>query len=204
MSQPLGADRTSERPRLQLMTKRTTPPGSKRRVLLGEITGAHGIKGEVMIRSFTEPPDGIGAYGPLESESGSESYVVRVKRVTDRGVIAELENVSDRTAAERLKGVRLFVDRTRLPPLAPGEYYRYDLIGLVACDATGEVIGTVIDVVNYGASDILEIRLMPSKRVELIPLEEAFVPRIDVDGGKLFVVIPEASPDDEPGPGVLS
>jgi 16S rRNA processing protein RimM len=186
------------------MTKRTTPPGSKRRVLLGEITGAHGIKGEVMIRSFTEPPDGIGAYGPLESESGSESYVVRVKRVTDRGVIAELENVSDRTAAERLKGVRLFVDRTRLPPLAPGEYYRYDLIGLVACDATGEVIGTVIDVVNYGASDILEIRLMPSKRVELIPLEEAFVPRIDVDGGKLFVVIPEASPDDEPGPGVLS
>src|SRR5947207_358763 len=83
------------------------------RILLGRIAGAHGIRGEVIIHAFTEPPENIAAYGPLSDEAGARTFRIETARATAKGVVARLAGVSDRTAAEALKGVALYVDRDR-------------------------------------------------------------------------------------------
>ena len=87
----------------------------KKPVLLGQIIGAHGIRGEVMIRSFAEMPEDIGAYGPLSDAAGKRTFVVVAAKASAKGVIARIKGIDDRTAAEALKGIELFVDRSALP-----------------------------------------------------------------------------------------
>ena len=105
-----------------------------RRVLLGRIAGAHGVRGEVRIRSFTAEPASIVSYGPLADEPGTREFKLLL-RGTVRGdeLIARIEGVDDRNAAEALRGTELYVDRDRLPPIEnASEYYEVDLIGLEA------------------------------------------------------------------------
>src|SRR5688572_13949524 len=102
----------------------------QRRVLLGHIAGAHGIRGAVLVRSYTAEPAAIAGYGALETEDGSARYVLSVEGATAKGLICRIAGVGDRTAAEALKGVALYVARDRLPPPDAGEYYHADLIGL--------------------------------------------------------------------------
>lgn len=162
-----------------------------RRILLGEITGAHGIRGEVIIRSYTEAPEDIAAYGPLGSEANDRSFTITVRRAMPKGVVAAIAGLSDRTAAEKLKGTRLYVPRSALPATADSEYFHADLIGLDAIDATGAEIGHVIAVHNFGAGDILEIRKAGAKETLLIPFTDAAVPRVDVAAGQVVVALPE-------------
>ena len=171
-------------------------PG-ERRILLGRIVGAHGIRGEVLVKSFTGEPDAIGAYGPLSNEAGTRSFSLRVVRVTAKGVIARLDGIGDRTAAEALKGIDLYVSRDRLPPPSEGEFYHEDLIGLAAVDPGGQLIGTVVAVTNYGAGDLLEIRLHGLSRTALVPFQDAFVPSVDIAAGRLTVVLASAADDDD-------
>jgi 16S rRNA processing protein RimM len=105
--------------------------------------------------------------------------------------------VNDRNAAEALKGVALYVDRARLPSAEEGEFYHADLVGLAAEDREGHRIGTVVAVENYGAGDILELRLEGSRQTEMIPFADAFVPEVDVAGGRIVVVLPAADTADE-------
>src|SRR5204863_4373102 len=141
-------------------------------ILLGRIAGAHGIRGEVIIHAFTEPPENIAAYGPLSDEAGARTFEIAIAHVTAQGVVARLAGVSDRTAAEALKGVALYVDRDRLPAAAEGEYYHADLIGMAAVDPAGQRIGEIVAVQNFGAGDLLEIRLAGRGRTELIPFTD--------------------------------
>lgn len=173
---------------------------AKRRVLLGEIGPAHGIHGEVVVRSYTGLPEDIAAYGPLEDEAGARTIELSVVRVTGKGVVVRILGVADRTAAERLRGTRLYIARDRLPEAADGEYYHSDLLGLKAVSPSGVIIGHVLAVQNFGAGDLLEIRLADSKATEFVPLDEAFVPEIDLDRGLLTVVMPELI-DGEIAPG---
>ena len=122
-----------------------------RRVLLGHISAAHGLRGEVLVKTYTGEPRDIAAYGPLTDETGAHRLELKVVRVTDKGVIARVAGVGDRTAAERIKGVKLYVGRDRLPVAAEGEYYHADLIGLDAVSEAGERIGHVVAVQNFGA-----------------------------------------------------
>jgi 16S rRNA processing protein RimM len=161
-----------------------------RRILLGRITAPHGIRGDVFIDSYASEPQAVTAYGPLESEDGARAFDVSVVRVTPKGVIAHIAGVDDRTGAERLKGQKLFVDRARLPAASENEFYRADLIGLAATDTEGNAIGTVVAVENYGAGDILELRLDGRPKTELIPFSDAFVPLVDIPGGRVVVVLP--------------
>lgn len=170
---------------------------AKRQVLLGHIAGAHGIRGEVLIKSHTAEPEGIGAYGPLTDETGTRTFTLRVVRVTAKGVIARIAGVCDRTAAETLSGLRLYVDRDRLPAAADGEFYHEDLIGLEARDANGDGIGEVVGVHCYGAGDLLEIRMPGRRQTELIPFTSAFVPTVDVAGRQVTVIVPSAAPDED-------
>jgi 16S rRNA processing protein RimM len=174
------------------------------RVLLGHIAGAHGIRGAVLIKSYTGAPEAIASYGPLSDERG-RSFELEVLRITAKGVIAQIRGVSDRTTAEALKGVRLWAERSQLPPTAGNEYYHSDLIGLEALSPEGERIGEVLSVQNYGAGDLLEIRLKDGGKTELLPFADAFVPEVDIAGGRLIVILPQASPEPEDeGPGGIS
>ena len=168
-----------------------------RRILLGRIAAPHGIRGDVVIESYTSEPQAIAAYGPLESEDGTRPIEIRVVRVTPKGVIAHVAGVDDRTSAESLKGLSLYVERERLPAAAEGEYYRADLIGLAAEDRDGRKVGTVVAVENYGAGDILELRLEGRAKTELIPFSDAFVPVVDIAGGRVVVVLPEVDAADD-------
>jgi 16S rRNA processing protein RimM len=160
-------------------------------VLLGHICGAHGIRGDVVIISHTADPAAIGDYGPLQDETG-RSLTVKVLRVTQKGVIARLEGIADRDAAEALKGHKLFLPRDRLPTARDGEFYHADLIGLAVEDSSGKRIGEVVAVQNFGAGDLLEIRLAGSPKTVLVPFRDAFVPVVDIAARKLRI-------DDIPG-----
>jgi 16S rRNA processing protein RimM len=170
---------------------------AKSRILLGRIAGAHGIRGEVVIHAYTAAPEDIGGYGPLSDATGARSFAIASLRVTAKGVVARLEGITDRTAAEALKGVELYVDRARLPAAAEGEFYHADLIGLAAVDPAGEAIGEIVGVQNYGAGDLLEIRFAGSGRTELVPFTEACVPEVDLAARRAVVVLQAASDEEE-------
>jgi 16S rRNA processing protein RimM len=165
--------------------------GSDGRILLGHISAAHGLKGEVLVKTYTGAPQDIAAYGPLESEDGGRRVALKVMRVTPKGVIARIAGVGDRTAAEALAGLRLYVERAALPPADEGEFYHADLLGLTAVSEDGTTVGEVVAVENYGAGDLLEIRLAGTGRTELVPFTDAFVPTVDLAGRRVVVLMPE-------------
>lgn len=159
-------------------------------ILLGHISTAQGIRGEVVIKSHTAAPEDIAAYGPLFDETGTRTFDINVVRVAKKGVIAKIAGITDRNAAETLRGTKLFVPRDRLPEAGDDEVYHTDLIGLEAVTAEGETVGEVIAVQNFGAGDLLEIRLAGKQRTEFVPLDDHFVPEIDVESGRVTVVMP--------------
>jgi 16S rRNA processing protein RimM len=174
----------------------------ERRVLMGVITGAHGVKGEVRVKSFTAEPAAIAAYGPLEDERGGRRLALELAGTVRGMLIARIAGVADRNEAERLKGTRLFLPRAALPQPAAEEYYHADLIGLAAVLKDGSALGRVRAVHGYGAGDSLEIERADGKSV-LVPFTEAAVPEIDVAGGRLVVDPPEGlfeTPPAEPEP----
>lgn len=170
------------------------------RILLGRIVAAHGIRGDVLVASFTQRPEDIAAYGALSDAAGTRAFRLRVVRVTAKGVVARIEGVGDRSAAEALRGAELWIDRARLPAADADEFYHADLIGLAAVSPTGAVVGRVVGVENYGAGDLLDIRLEGTGRTELVPFTDAFVPEVDVAGGRLVVRMPDEAAEDDDGP----
>jgi 16S rRNA processing protein RimM len=170
------------------------------RILLGRIVAAHGVRGEVLVRSYAEAPESIGAYGPLAAPSAGRPIELSVVRMTAKGVIARVAGVSDRNGAEALAGTDLYVDRVQLPAIGEDEFYHADLIGLTAAAPDGSEIGRVVGVHNFGAGDLIEVALTASRRTELVPFNERFVPEVDVPGGRIVVVLPEPSELDQDGP----
>jgi 16S rRNA processing protein RimM len=168
------------------------------RVLLGRITGAHGLKGEVKIAAFTAQPEDIASYGPLSDGAGERRFEILSLRAAGNGsVIARLKGAGDRDQAEALRGTELYVERAALPPAGSGEYYHSDLIGLSAVSPDGEALGEIAAIQNFGAGDLLEIRAPGSRQTELIPFEEAFVPVVDLEARRVTIVRPVYEPDAE-------
>ncbi len=161
------------------------------RVLLGRISGAHGLKGEVKIAAFTAEPSDVAAYGLLTNAGGDKSFEIVSFRSAGGGtVIARLKGVGDRNAAEALRGSDLYVERAVLPPVGDGEYYHSDLIGLTAVSPDGEVLGEIAAIHNYGAGDLLELRPVSGRQTELIPFESAHVPKVDLEARQVTLVRP--------------
>jgi len=161
------------------------------RICVAQIGGAHGIRGEVKLKSFTADPMAVKDYGPLMSEDGSASFEIEALRPAKGHLVARLRGVEDRDAAERLAHLRLFVPRERLPPAGADEFYYVDLIGLVAVTADGTEVGTVIAVHDFGAGDILELRPRAGGTTIMLPFTDAFVPAVDVAAGRITVAPPE-------------
>ena len=161
----------------------TAPDRSERRSALAAVAGAHGVKGELRLKLFSDSVESLSRHEKL--------YVGGVERrllfVRDGGktAVARFEDISDRSAAEALRGSLIEVDRPALPPLEDGEYYHADLIGLAAVDRDGNAIGQITSVENYGAGDLLEIE-HEGKR-SLIPFRDG----IAEFSGDRIVIDPE-------------
>lgn len=167
--------------------------------MMGTIGAPRGIKGDIRIKSFTEDPRDLAAYGSLWSADGSREFRVKVIGETKGQVIARIKGVADRNAAEALKGTDLYVPRDVLPPPEDDAFYHVDLIGLRAETTHGEFLGEVRAVFDHGAGDVLDLGGGPYKGL-MVPFTLDAVPEVDLAGGKLIVDPPEGllePPDDD-------
>jgi 16S rRNA processing protein RimM len=157
-------------------------PGD-RPVTLAVIIGAHGVTGEVRLKVFTED---LGRYKSFNQGK----LTLKSVRHGSNGAIARIAEVTDRNAAEAMRGTELTVPRADLPPLGEGEYYHADLLGLPVISTAGEPLGQVVAIDNFGAGDVIEIE-RPDKKRFMVPMRAEAVPdwddaRLVVDAG--FVV----------------
>jgi len=157
---------------------------NERRIALAAVAGAHGVKGELRLKLFSESSESLAAHGRL-FVGGAERRLLAI-RDGGKTAVACFEGIADRSAAEALRGSLVEVERSALPSLEEGEYYHVDLIGLAAVDGDGNAVGTVVAVENYGAGDLLEIEFAGGKR-SLIP----FKPGIADLGDGQIVLDPE-------------
>ena len=174
---------------------RSEPPGCPDLVLLGEFGRAHGLNGEVRLKSFTADPLAIASYNPLIADGG-RSVTLKSVRQAPGGV----PDLSDRArsraspparAPKRSIGMRLHLDRDKLPPPDDGdEFLLADLIGLAVHNAAGAVLGAVVAVPNYGGGDLLEIGPRRGGATALLPFTLAFVPEVDLAGRRVVVNAP--------------
>ena len=153
----------------------------ERRIALAAVAGAHGVKGELRLKLFSDSVDSISAHQAMYVGGASR----RLLAIRDSGkmAVARFEGIADRSAAEALRGSLVEVDRSSLPSLEEGEYYHADLIGLPAVDAQGGAVGNVVSVENYGAGDLLEIEADDGKR-SLIPFRAGIA---DLDGDRIVL-----------------
>jgi 16S rRNA processing protein RimM len=164
------------------------------RILVAQIGAAHGLRGEVRLRSFTAEPMAVKDYGALESEDGARRFEIESLRPAKDVLIARLAGIADRTTAEALRNLRLFVARDRLPPPADDEFYHADLIGLAAVAPDGRNLGTVVAVQNFGAGDLIEVKFVDGATV-MLPFTKTIVPEIDVVGGRVVIDVPADADD---------
>ena len=155
-------------------------------VLLGVVLSAHGLKGEVKVKTFTGTPDALGAYGPVVTQDGRQLHVAHLRPTKADEAVVQFKGVSGRDGAESLKGQRLSVSRSALPEPEEDEFYLADLIGLSVEDKAGKPLGTVKGVHNFGAGDVLEI----DGAVEYLPFTEETVPVVDLKNRRIVVVPP--------------
>ncbi|GMA77048.1 ribosome maturation factor RimM [Methylorubrum aminovorans] len=179
-------------------------------MLLGEFGRPHGLHGEVRLKSYTGEPLAIAGYGPLRASDGRTLELDDVRPAPGGSsdlLIVRVKGVDDRSGAEALNRVTLAIARERLGDVEDeDEFFLTDLIGLTVEDGTGTVIGTIVAVPNYGGGDLLEIRPAAGGPTALLPFTKAFVPSLDLAGGKVVADPPEdlfappgPKPADDPG-----
>ena len=150
-----------------------------RPVTLAAIAGAHGVRGEVRLKLFGEGAESLRAFSVFEA--GTRKLTLKSVRPANQGAVATFAEITDRSAAEALRGTLLTVPRSALPPLAEGEYYHHDLLGLPCVSTDGSAIGEVVAIDNFGAGDILEIAKPDGKRF-MVPMTAQAVPEWNDDG----------------------
>ena len=144
-------------------------------ITLAAIAGAHGITGEVRLKLFGQGLESLQAHKVFVA--GGRTLTLKSLRPDKIGAVARFAEVGDRTAAEGLRGTLLAVPRDSLPPLAEGEYYHADIIGLAVVDTDGAPVGVVTAIENYNAGDILEITLADGKTA-MVPFKPPAVPEV--------------------------
>ena len=159
-------------------------------ICVGAVAGSYGVAGEVRLKSFCAEPEAIADYGPLFTEDGSRSFTIKLTRPVAGGLGARMSGVLTKEQADALKGLSLYVDRSRLPKLPDDEYYHSDLIGLEVRDTGGVVLGQVTAMHNHGAGDLMEIG-GPGGKAVLVPFTLAVVPTVDLASGRVVVDMPE-------------
>lgn len=157
---------------------------------MAEIVGVHGIKGMLTLKVFSDTPEKLMDYMPLCDASGQKTFDFVTFQPHGNIYLITLEGITDRTAAEKLRGTQLYMPRERLPKIKDKDtYYHTDLMGLTAKSPEGEALGRIIMVANYGAGDLLEIK-PPKGASYLIPFTKAIVPAVDLEKREATVIVP--------------
>jgi 16S rRNA processing protein RimM len=159
-------------------------------VLIAAVIGAHGLKGDVKVKTFTATPEALARYRRLHAKDGRVFTNAQFRPGNADEAVVTFSEVVDRNTAEGLKGLELFVARDTLPAPDENEFYHADLIGLSAMDEADRVIGTVKAIHNYGAGDVIEIARGEGDTV-LLPFARDFVPMVDVANGRVVIAVPE-------------
>ena len=184
--------RGSDRHGTQSESGNGSAPSRTDTVLVARFGAAHGVRGEIRLWSFTADPLAIADYGPLESKDGRRQFVIDTLRPNKDFLVARIDGVGDRNAAEALRNVELYLPRERLPEIDEDDTWYYaDLVSLAAVAPDGTDVGTVAAVYNFGAGDIVEIAPASGGKTLLLPFTEAVVPEVDVKAKRIVVVLPE-------------
>ncbi len=158
-----------------------------KRICLGKIVGVHGIKGEFKVKSFTAIDTDISSYGPLEDKTSSRQFELKVIGHSKDLLRIKVKGIDDRTLAETFIGTELYAPRGVFPVLKDEEtYYEADLVGLEVYDESKNKVAKVSGFYNFGAGDILEIKLL-NNRQEMIPFNKSYVPTINLEEGYIIV-----------------
>ena len=166
-------------------------------VCVGVITTAHGVRGLVKVKSFTRNAADFAAFGELSDASAKRSFKVQIVGKNKDLFLVQIDSVTDRNAAEALRGTELFVSRSKLPETEQDEFYYADLVGMTAKSPEGNVLGKVAAVYNFGAGDMLEIEGVE----DFISFCQKNVPEVDVKNREMTVCLPEsveAKPEERP------
>lgn len=164
---------------------------SQGRLCVGEISTVHGVRGLVKVRAYGDDPQTLEAYGPLyASETGDKTHTLKLKHQAGGVWVATVDDITDRDVAEKLRGTKLWIDRSQLPELDEEDgFYHTDLIGLKVVGIDGKEWGEVLAVENFGASDLLEIK--PAGQPSFyIPFVDSFVPDVNLDTGIITIDMP--------------
>jgi len=165
------------------------------RLCIGVVVGAHGVRGALRIKPFTEDPADLTAYGPLTTETG-QKWRLKGASVDGKGVVtAKIDGVEDRNQAEALKGAKLYIERGALPEAEEDEFYIADLIGLPAQSPSGEPLGTIKAVFNFGAGEIVEVSGEAGDI--LVPFTRRAVPVVDVKARRVVIDPPVLTEDED-------
>src|SRR3984893_10525848 len=170
-------------------------PAEAWRVCVGVVTGPQGVPGAVRIKSFTEVPEDVAGYGPLEDETGRRQFDLHLCGVAKGVLIARLPGIENRDQAEALRGLRLYLPRSALPQPEAEEYYHADLIGLDAVLEDGTRVGRVRALYDFGAGDTLELA-RPGAQPVMVPFTRAVVPVVELAKGQLVLDPPPGLLDD--------
>ncbi len=159
-------------------------------ILIGEIVAAHGIKGQVRVKTYTGKPEAIGGYSAITDEAGAP-VSLKVTSTKNTIAIVTLRGITDRNAAEKLVGKKLYTARAALPETQAGEFYHADLKGLEVRDISGTVLGKIKNMHDFGAGAIMEITLAASGKFEMLPYNPNVVREVNIPGGYIVIEMPE-------------
>lgn len=168
---------------------------SEEKICLGAIVGVHGIRGEVKVKSFSDDEKNLVRYGEVCDECGNKTFSLKIVGHSKDLLRVKIKGVDDRTTAETLIGTGFYIKRNSLPELKDDEFYHTDLIGLNAQNKNGDILGKVNALYNFGAGDILEVRLNDNS-LEMVPFTSAFVPEINIKNGYIIVEMMQFAADE--------
>ena len=162
----------------------------KDKVCVAQFGAPHGVKGEVRLTSYLAEAEAVFTYSPLTNEE-EKSFTLLPRGMAGNQLRVAVVGITDRDAAAKLTGTRLYVDRAALPALASGEFYHDDFPGLVVLDPSGDRVGDVVAVHDFGAGDILEIRFIGMRETQMVLYHPETITAVDLKAGTLTYVAPE-------------
>lgn len=164
---------------------------SEGKICVGAVGGSYGVRGEVRLKSFCAVAEDIESYSPLTSEDGGTLFHLALIRPMKNGFVARIAEVATKEEADALKGTQLFAGRDQLPSLPDDEFYHTDLIGLQVWDTGGTLLGSIKNVLDHGAGDLLDVQRPGSSETVLLPFTRAAVPTVDLSARRVIADPPD-------------
>ena len=169
--------------------EKSSPSVAKKRIVIGKTGAPHGVKGEFKVIPMTDFPDRF--QGMKHCFIGDHFVKITGVRYQKNHVLMTIEGVETREAAAAMVGTLVSVDRSEAVPLAKGEYYVADILGLAVEETDGTVLGTVTDVIQTGSNDVYVVSMPDREEDVLVPALKSVVKEISVENGRMVVLMPE-------------